>query len=320
MTCTKNNQRKKSGLIKRITEIKYDTKKYVYDLETENHHFSAGPGQLIVHNTDSAYVHFPKLKTAEEIWDYCFAVEKEMYDNNVFPKPMKLEFEEVIYWRFFILTKKRYMALSCGRDGQVSDKIMKKGVLLARRDNSKFIRDIYEKVIMMIFNKSTQEDVIYEIITFFNCLCSYSLDLKNFVITKSVGETSDYKIREIPKDPAKRLKRLADMKILPEWENMPPSKNQSHIYKNKLEEIYVLKSLPSQVQLAEKMRRRGIRVDAGTRMEYVITDTGNIKDKVAEKIEDPDYQKKYGHLIKIDHLYYIKLSTNPLDQSFICWL
>lgn len=315
MTCTKNNQRKKQGLIKRITEIKYDTKKYVYDLETENHHFSAGPGQLIVHNTDSAYVHFPKLKTAAEIWDYCFAVEKEMYENNVFPKPMKLEFEEVIYWRFFILTKKRYMALSCGRDGQVSDKIMKKGVLLARRDNSKFIRDIYEKVIMMIFNKSTKEDVLYEIIIFFNLLCSYSLDLENFVITKSVGETGDYKIRELPKDPIKRVKRLEDMKIPPEWENMPPSKNQSHVYKNKLEEIYILKSLPSQVQLAEKMRRRGKRVDAGSRMEYVITDTGNIKDKVAEKIEDPEYQKKYGSLIKIDHLYYIKLSTNPLDQA-----
>ena len=315
ITCTKNNQRKKPGLIKRITEIKYDTKKYVYDLETENHHFSAGPGQLIVHNTDSAYVHFPNLKTAAEIWDYCFAVEKEMYENNVFPKPMKLEFEEVIYWRFFILTKKRYMALSCGRDGKVSDKIMKKGVLLARRDNSKFIRDIYEKVIMMIFNKSTKEDVLYEIIIFFNLLCSYSLDLENFVITKSVGETGDYKIRELPKDPIKRLKRLDDMKIPPEWEKMPPSKNQSHVYKNKLEEIYILKSLPSQVQLAEKMRRRGIRVDAGSRMEYVITDTGNIKDKVSEKIEDPEYQKKYGDIIKIDHLYYIKLTTNPLDQA-----
>ena len=63
------------------------------------------------------------------------------------------------------------------------------------------------------------------------------------------------------------------------------------------------------------MRRRGKRVDAGSRMEYVITDTGNIKDKVSEKIEDPEYQKKYGSLIKIDHLYYIKLSTNPLDQA-----
>jgi len=271
--------------------------------------------KLVYGDTDSAYVHFPKLKTAAEIWDYCFAVEKEMYENNVFPKPMKLEFEEVIYWRFFILTKKRYMALSCGRDGKVSDKIMKKGVLLARRDNSKFIRDIYEKVIMMIFNKSFEKDVLYEIIICFNKLCSYSLDLKNFIITKSVGETGDYKIRELSKDPKKRLKRLADMKIPPEWENMPPSKNQSHVYKNKLEEIYILKSLPSQVQLAEKMRRRGKRVDAGSRMEYVITDTGNIKDKVSEKIEDPEYQKKYGSLIKIDHLYYIKLSTNPLDQA-----
>ena len=26
---------------------------YVYDLETENHHFSAGVGEIVVHNTDS---------------------------------------------------------------------------------------------------------------------------------------------------------------------------------------------------------------------------------------------------------------------------
>ena len=32
------------------------TSEYVYDLETENHHFSAGVGRMIVHNTDSVMV------------------------------------------------------------------------------------------------------------------------------------------------------------------------------------------------------------------------------------------------------------------------
>ena len=71
-------------------------------------------------------------------------------DDGVFPKPMKLAFEEVIYWRFFILTKKRYMSLACGRDGVVGTNIEKKGVLLARRDNSKWVRDLYANVVHMI--------------------------------------------------------------------------------------------------------------------------------------------------------------------------
>jgi hypothetical protein len=32
------------------------TKQYVYDLETENHHFQAGIGQMIVHNTDGSHI------------------------------------------------------------------------------------------------------------------------------------------------------------------------------------------------------------------------------------------------------------------------
>jgi hypothetical protein len=31
---------------------------YVYDLTTENHHFAAGVGSLIVHNTDSVFFVF----------------------------------------------------------------------------------------------------------------------------------------------------------------------------------------------------------------------------------------------------------------------
>src|SRR6185437_8104738 len=35
---------------------------YVYDIETRNHHFSAGVGRLVVHNTDSVAIVCRKLR------------------------------------------------------------------------------------------------------------------------------------------------------------------------------------------------------------------------------------------------------------------
>ena len=51
----------------------------------------------MVQRTDSNYIHFPHLKTAKETWDYAEKVSQEV--SMLFPKPIKLEFEAVIYWR-----------------------------------------------------------------------------------------------------------------------------------------------------------------------------------------------------------------------------
>jgi hypothetical protein len=42
--------------VNKIQQIKYSG--YVYDLTTENHHFAAGVGNMIVHNTDSVFFKF----------------------------------------------------------------------------------------------------------------------------------------------------------------------------------------------------------------------------------------------------------------------
>ena len=53
LNLTKYSQSKISNKIKKIWEIDTQDKEfYVYDLETENHHFQAGIGEMIVHNTD----------------------------------------------------------------------------------------------------------------------------------------------------------------------------------------------------------------------------------------------------------------------------
>ena len=53
MTCTEKKQRKNPDKIKRIRQLNGYESEYVYDLETDNHHFNAGIGRLVVHNTDS---------------------------------------------------------------------------------------------------------------------------------------------------------------------------------------------------------------------------------------------------------------------------
>lgn len=297
-----------NGCVTSVLMSKYDCK-YLYDIETENHHFAAGVGDLVVHNSN--YIHFPHLKEAEETWNYATMVADEV--SKMFPPPMRLEFEEVIYWNFFILTKKRYMYNSCQRDGIVSDKVGKKGVLLARRDNSQFVRDVYEQVIKRIFRRENVCDVLYFILEEINKMCSNCVPIKNFVITKAVGNVDDlnatishdndniqtkigkYKVPTLSFDEKEREKQLKKKGVV-------------------CESDFYLKSLPAQVQLAQRIRARGGRVDTGSRLEYVITETGGHNANQSEKIEDVEYFIEHKDVLKLDFLYYLKLLATPLDQ------
>lgn len=312
---TRSNKNPKE-ILEMIDITKYDEngepmKETVYDIETEDGTFAAGIGEIIVSNTDSCYIRFPKILKPEELWDNANRTAKIISDY--FPPAMNIVFEQVIYSRFMILTKKRYMSLACGKNGKIfcdengDPQIQKKGVLLSRRDNSKFVRDIYSKIVLDIFHKEPREKIIDTLIELalyiYREKGSVLLDLKDFVITKSVGEISEYKIRPLSDDPKKRKKRLKEMGI-------DDTRNPHDI-----EEEYKLKSLPAQAQLFVKMKScRGENIGAGTRLEYVLTDIDNIKAKGFEKIEDIAYFTRYKNMLKIDKLYYIKALIQPLDE------
>jgi DNA polymerase elongation subunit (family B) len=313
LTCTKGSQRKKEYKVKKIISLG-NTEQYVYDLETENHHFSAGIGKLIVHNTDSNYISFPHLSSAHEIWEYSEYVAAEV--SKLFPESITLAFEEVIYWRFMILTKKRYMSLACGLDGVVSDEIQKKGVLLARRDNCQFIRDIYGTIILKIFHEKSLEDIIQYALDEFNKLCSGFYDYKKFIMTKSVGSTNNMILDQHYIEKKIKKAMIGQYKI-----NVLPTEPFARAYQFKLKNSetelqYYTRCLPSQVQLAQKMKRRGQPVEAGTRLEYVITTVGGHKAKQYIKIEHVDYYKQHSSILQLDYLYYLKQLTNHLDQVF----
>ncbi len=267
---------------------------YVYDIETEDGTFHAGVGELIVKNTDSVYVNFPEKadESVENLWKFCELVEREI--NNLFLKPMHLSFEEAIYTRFFILTKKRYVCLKADRHGTISENLMIRGILLTRRDNADVVRDIYRKTIMSIFYKEDSETILNTIFEHIHGMFTFQHPLKMYMITKSVGDVSDYKIRALPEDVAKRQKRLKELKCT--------------------EDTYSDKALPANIQLAEKMRRRGKLVSAGQRIEYVVTQPDQHTARQFDKIEDYDYARDHSDVVHIDPLYYLKLMSKPLDE------
>ena len=66
-------------IVKKVIKLP-QTLDYVYDLETENHHFSAGIGNIVVHNTDSLYISIPeKYFTAEDKQFYSGKIDKLSY-------------------------------------------------------------------------------------------------------------------------------------------------------------------------------------------------------------------------------------------------
>ena len=269
-------------------------------------------GELVYGDTDSNYIHFPHLTGAQETWDYALYVASEV--TKLFPKPIELEFEEEIYSFFFILSKKRYMYRKCLRDGVIDKKIGKKGVLLARRDNSKFIRDTYETVITKIADNETRDDILYYLINQINELCSGSKPIKDFVVTKSIGDSGGLLAEAFVNEKGIKKAKVGDYTV-PILSNDKKEREEQMIKKgaNSIDEYYLL-CLPAQVQLAERMRGRGQRVDAGTRLEYVVCDPNNHTGKQYEKLECAEYLTKHKEYIDIDYMYYLKALINPLDQ------
>lgn len=271
-------------------------------------------GELVYGDTDSNYIHFPDMTSTHECWAFAEKVADEV--SALFPAPMRLEFESTIYSRFMILTKKRYMYRSCGKEGVVDNKIGKKGVLLARRDNSQVIRSIYEGLIANIFNGMEKNDVLYYLIQEFNKLCSKSFVKTDFVITKSIG-SSTFDIDDIQtviNEKGIKKVKLGDYTV-PYLPN--EGEEREHLLKLKnaeTDEEYYVKCLPAQIQLAEKMRRRGQRVDVGSRIEYVITVQESAKAKQYEKIESYDYYNLHSEIIELDFMHYLKLASNPVDE------
>ena len=246
-------------------------------------------GKVIYNDTDSAYTYFECLKgkSMEEIWKYAEDVVEKV--KKLFPAPIKLEFEEKVYTKFLILTKKRYAALAC--ELGKPEKLIKRGIVLQRRDNCMFLRTVYEKILYNLLENIDEYTDIKE-----------GASLKELFSNKAVNDLVSMLLTDIDK-------------LFQSGYNY----NDFVITKGMKQLVHKGKSDPSHIAVAKKMIARGQPVEDGARIEYVLLDKGDVKykltDKVSEKCDDANYYMEHRDILKIDFLSYLqRYCMKPIDE------
>lgn len=150
----------------KVVSIKsFDYEGYVYDLTTENHHFQAGIGDMIVHNTDSVMVQFPKslCPTSVDAFELGFKAGDRL--TAEFKPPIEMEMEKI--YQPYLLKKRKYYA---GKIYESVDQVKKymygqevegkvkppyvdiKGIKPARRDNCSMMRTLCSSILEKLFS------------------------------------------------------------------------------------------------------------------------------------------------------------------------
>lgn len=185
----KNGNSIDGNIIRKIEDLGY-IDDYVYDLETENHHFAAGIGELIVHNTDSSMPHLD-IKDPKTAYTECAKWAAEL--SKLFPPPMEVELDWVAHTMFNIC-KKKYVYIKMDKEGNPNldpNDIGVKGVALARRDNCQFQRQLMRRVLWNVLTRKTMRETLDMIIDDCIKLMSGGVDWKDLVMIKGLG--SNYK-------------------------------------------------------------------------------------------------------------------------------
>ena len=177
--------------IKLIDEIKYSG--YVYDLTTENHHFAAGVGNLIVHNTDSVFFTFnlSDKETGEKIvgekalelsieiaQEACHTVSKFL------KQPHDFEYEKT-FMPLCLLSKKRYVGMLYETNIHEC-KRKEMGIVLKRRDNAPIVKDVYGGIIDILMKDQNLEMAINYLNSCLRNLIDGNISTEKLIISLSL--------------------------------------------------------------------------------------------------------------------------------------
>jgi DNA polymerase elongation subunit (family B) len=177
--------------IKSMEEIPYEG--YVYDLTTDNHHFAAGVGNMIVHNTDSVFFKFNLLnkETGEPILgpkalelsieiaqSACHTVSKFL------KQPHDFEYEKT-FMPFCLLSKKRYVGIKYETD-PTKGKRNEMGIVLKRRDNAPIVKDVYGGVIDILMKECNVQKAIEYVNQCLQEIVDGNVSIEKLIITKSL--------------------------------------------------------------------------------------------------------------------------------------
>ena len=165
MTATKKRQRKNPCAIKKLGAIPYSG--FVYDLTTENHHFAAGIGRIVCHNTDSIFIKFPTISvtgiplTGKAALPLAIAAGQRAAREikRILPAPQSLEYEKTLF-PFILFSKKRYVGNLYEDDAEKKPKQKSMGIVLKRRDNAQIVKIIYGGIIDLLMKGAPLQESV----------------------------------------------------------------------------------------------------------------------------------------------------------------
>lgn len=180
-----------SDVIKSIREIPHKKSQFVYDLETENHHFAAGVGKLIVHNTDSIFVCFGDvtLDRAFELGGIAAKMCTEHIGRLGIPGIHDLQREKG-FLPFLMIEMKKYAGrktLAPGKPFEMSSS----GLENVRRDNSPIVSDLVEASLTeIIMNGDIRgEKAIENVHRIISDLLMNRVSMAHLIISKNLSKT-----------------------------------------------------------------------------------------------------------------------------------
>jgi len=320
VTMTKGKQRKNPISVKKLQEIEYEG--FVYDLTTENHHFAAGIGNLIVHNTDSVFFTFnlENPNTGEKITGKTalemtieIAQDAAQLCSKYLKPPMELSYEKTLM-PFILLSKKRYVGMLYETDAN-KGKMKYMGLAIKRRDSCDYLKDIYGGILnilmgqrgtQVIRNPSDFESLAPSCLP---SIISQNSQNNSGVPVANTNDTTESinKIQQAIEFLNAALDKLIAGQV--PMDKLTMTRQLRSEYKN-----------PDQIAhnvLANRIAKRdpGNKPKSGDRMRYLVVCQGDAKDKLGERIETPEYIIEKN--IPIDYLYYIENQLmEPLKQLF----
>ena len=187
-----------SWAVHSISQITYGKDDYVYDLTTANHHFAAGVGNLIVHNTDSVFFTFnlENPKTGEKIrgkpaLEMTIEIAQDVAGlcTQFLKQPMELTYEKTLM-PFILLSKKRYVGMLYETDAN-KGKLKYMGLSLKRRDSCDYLKDTYGGILNILMHKNDIQAAIQFLDQSLENLIAGTVPMEKLAITKALR--SDYK-------------------------------------------------------------------------------------------------------------------------------
>ena len=287
-----------------------ETIDYVYDLETANHHFAAGLGNIVVHNTDSLFM---KLNLAYEDGTYPETDEEQiarsieigkwlqqkMKDEKVFKKPHDLEYEKV-FKPMILASKKRYIGIKYEEDPKKGKKTSM-GVVTKRRDNAPILKHTFNGVVDILTQEGDTAKAVRFVQETGRDMIDGKFDLNMFVISKT--------LREYYKDPESIAHKVLAMRMADRDPGNKPASNERipYVYIKIDEKPGVEYLQGDRIEHINYVREHRCKVDFEVILRnQIMKPVGQILELDLENIPGYPYKNDPAYYINLENHYYNK--------------